>query len=236
MFAQRGRDLILFWGFWAAGVAGLIYEVVWFRALTNTVGGTSYTFSLLVASFMAGLALGGHYGGVFIKRQENHIAVFGWLQLSTAFFGLTTLYIITNIFSFYRFIFAPLHGSFALLAAAQFILVFLVMLVPTTLMGAAFPVIAEAGVLRHKHMIQNVGDIYSINTWGSVVGALAAGFILVPMVGLRAANLAAVAINLTVAFTALAAIGAKRLAILALALIPVSQFMVLPNLPPYLAF
>ena len=236
MSAKRFRDIILFWGFGASGVAGLIYEVVWSRALTNTVGATTYSFSILLAAYMAGLALGGHYGGAYLKHRKDHVVVFGALQLCTGVFGLATLYVISNLQTLYGAIFYQLRGFFYLFTAAQLILVFLIMLVPTTLMGAGFPVIVEAWSLRVTEIGRNAGNVYSINTWGAVVGALASGFILVPMAGLRSANLTAVSINLALAFLALLIAGYRRLAVAVLVLFSVTPFIVLPNLPPYLAF
>lgn len=197
------RNFIIVWGFAASGAAALVYEVIWQRALTNTIGSSAYTFSIIVAAFMAGLAVGGRWGGVRLAHSRDGVRVFAWLQLATGVFGFATFYFITALRPLYEFIFHLSKGSTRMLTLSQMALVFLVMLVPGTLMGAAFPVITKAWSLRSKGIGRTAGDIYSVNTWGSVFGALAAGFVLVPMVGLWMSNLIAVVLNISLGAFAL---------------------------------
>lgn len=200
--SRRLRNAILFWGYGASGAAALIYEVVWSRALANTIGGNVYAFSILLASFLAGLAIGGHIGGVKLIHQQDHVRVFGLIQLGIGFFGVTSYFAITNLQTVYGYIFYALRSNYAFFTIAQMAVVFVVMLVPTTLMGAGLPVVIEAWSLRDRQVGRNAGNIYSVNTWGAVAGSLAAGFVLVPMLGLRWANLTAAAINFILAILA----------------------------------
>jgi len=201
------RNIVLFWGFGASGAAGLIYEVAWQRAITNTIGSTSYSISILFAAFMAGLAIGSHFSGKWFINQKDFVKIFGRLQLATAFFGLATYFLINNLQPVYGGIHGLVSQNPILFNLSQMILVFAVLLMPTTLMGASLPVIIEAWMLRVRDAGQTAGDMYSINTWGAAAGALAAGFILVPLLGLRATNLAAVLINLLLALGAFIAAG-----------------------------
>jgi len=191
------RNFVLIWGFAASGTASLVYEVVWQRALTNTIGSSIYTTSIIFAAFMAGLALGAHWGGVRLANTPDPVKVFAGLQLGTGAFGIITFYVINRLQVIYGTVFKLLGHNFQLFTVAQMALVFLVMLAPTTLMGAAFPVITKGWSLRVKEVGRSAGDVYSMNTWGSAFGALAAGFILVPLVGLRLTNLSAALINLS---------------------------------------
>ena len=68
-----GQDLLLVVGlfcFFFSGVAGLIYEVVWTRMLTQIFGNTTYAIATVLASFMAGLALGSYFFGKFADRRK----------------------------------------------------------------------------------------------------------------------------------------------------------------------
>lgn len=190
------RNFVLIWGFAASGTASLVYEVVWQRALTNTIGSSIYTTSIIFAAFMAGLALGAHWGGTKLAVKKDQVRAFSGLQLATGAFGIITFYVINRLQVIYGTVFKLLGHNFQLFTMAQLVLVFLVMLAPTTMMGAAFPVVTKGWSLRVKEIGRTAGDVYSMNTWGSVIGALAAGFIFVPLVGLRWTNLGAALINL----------------------------------------
>lgn len=212
--SRRLRNAILFWGFGASGTAALVYEVVWQRELANTIGGNVYSLSILLAAFLAGLALGGHFSGILLSNKNDHVKAFGLLQLGIGLFGVATFFIVNNLETVYAWIYYGLRGSFALFQTAQLAVVFVILLVPTTLMGATFPVIAEAWSLRRREVGRTVGDVYSVNTWGAVLGALAAGFVLIPLLGLRGANQAAGLINFTLAFLAFIIDDQKRLMVL----------------------
>lgn len=207
---HNSRSAVLFWGCSASGAAALIYEIVWHRALTNMIGGNVYSTSVLLAAFLAGLAIGGRWSGHRLTQRQDHVRIFGLLQLAIGFFGVATLFIIRNLRPVYAGLFYLLRDNFAVFSVAQMVLVFLIMLVPTSLMGAGIPVVIEAWSLRVKDAGKNAGDIYSINTWGAVAGSLMAGFVLVPAIGLRMTNLTAVAINLAIAMTAFVIAGHRR--------------------------
>ena len=159
---RQGANYI-YWAAGASGAAGLIYELVWARALSNTIGATTYSFSILLAAFMAGLAIGGFYGGKYINDRQDAIRVFGLLQLSIALFGGLTLYLINALPPVYAQLYYLLKHSFNAFTLVQAALAFLVMIVPTTLMGATFPVAVKAWSERRQDIGRDVGDIYSIS-------------------------------------------------------------------------
>lgn len=200
---SRRRNAVLFWGFGASGLAALVYEVVWQRELSNTIGGNVYSISILLAAFMAGLAIGGKSGGRLLTHDRDHVKVFGLIELVLGVLGLVVFYIINHLQPVYGQLFYLLRENLTLFYTAQMALVFLVFLVPTTFMGATLPVIMEAWSLRVKEVGRSSGDVYSVNTWGAMAGSLLAGFVLVPLLGLRMANLSAALINFAIAVVAL---------------------------------
>ncbi len=208
---MKNHSRYIYWAAGASGAAGLIYEVAWSRALSNTIGATTYSFSILLAAFMAGLAIGGYYGGKYISDRQDAIRVFGLLQLGIALVGGVTLYAINGMPPVYAQLYFWLKQSFNAFTMVQAAAVFLVMLVPTTLMGATFPVAVKAWSERREDIGRNVGDIYSINTWGAVIGVIAAGFIFIPLFGLRWTNLFAGSINLLLATLAFLSLPSRRL-------------------------
>ncbi|MDP1808564.1 MAG: fused MFS/spermidine synthase [Actinomycetota bacterium] len=227
----------IFWASGASGVAALIYEVVWFRALTNTIGGTIYSFSILMAAFLAGLAIGGRWGGIYAGRSKNLFKAFGLLQLGIGLFGTAVFYIVNRLEPVYGLLYYKLRLSFGGFTVAQMALVFFLLLVPTILMGANFPIVVKIWSERRKEIGRNAGDIYAINTWGSVLGTMAAGFILVPMLGLRWSNLTAGLINLSLAVLAFVFAGSRQLKWVVLpAFFSVQLLLLFSAAPPGLAF
>ena len=105
-------------------------------------------------------------------------------------FGLLPLYIIQIISKF--------SHSFWLLQAVEFGLIFLLMLLPTTMMGAAFPLVTRIYTRTIAAVGSSVGRVYSANTLGSILGSFIGAFILIPWLGIQKTILAAVLINITV--------------------------------------
>ena len=191
------RKLVLF-GLGFSGAAALIYEVVWTRALSLTLGSTTYALSIMLAAFMAGLSLGGYLGGKLTDRKKNLVSIFAYLEIAIAIFGTLTLIIIRNISAVYAWLFYQFHLSSFMYNWAQFVLSFLVMLIPTTLMGATFPVVLKVHTQSFENLGKGGGNVYSVNSVGAVLGALSAGFLLIPFLGVRGANLTAAVLNFLV--------------------------------------
>ena len=89
-----------------------------------------------------------------------------------------------------------LHTNFYLFEAVQFLLVFVILLVPTTLMGATFPVIVK--FYTEQKIGKAIGEAYAANNLGAIVGSFAAGFILIPLIGIKGSIIFAGAINMII--------------------------------------
>lgn len=196
-------ERLVFWLFGFSGAAALIYEVVWARALSLILGSSVYALSTMLAAFMAGLSLGAYFGGGWADRAKNPVFIFGLLELGIAFFGVFTLLVIRNLSPIYAWIFYTFHLSFHSFSLAQFGLAFAVMIVPTSLMGATFPVVLKIRAKAFEELGQETGNVYSINTAGAILGSFLAGFVLIPLLGIRGANLTAAIINFVIALLVL---------------------------------
>jgi spermidine synthase len=167
-----------------SGAAALINEVVWTRALSLVLGSSVYAFSAMLTTFLCGLAAGAACGAWLMRRTAPRCAILGALQLGTAVASLATLALIGRL----PFALIAAVGSLRglgpdVIPVAQFALSFLVMFVPTFGFGVVFPV-ALSLVIRDPHAIgASVGRLYAANTAGAIAGAVVAGFILVPLVG-----------------------------------------------------
>lgn len=184
--------------FFCSGVAALAYEVAWTRALSLVLGSTTHAVSTMLATFMAGLALGGVLGGRLADRKGSLLLWFGLCEAGIGIAGLLSVPLIAALPAAYLGVYRAFHLQPTAFFAAQAVLCSLVMLVPTTLMGATFPLVSRLLTPRLEEMGRRVGEAYTANTVGAVLGSLAAGFFLMPTLGLRGTTLAAGGLNLLV--------------------------------------
>ncbi len=198
--AVRGILLILFL---LSGFAALIYQVVWVRMLGLVFGVTSFAVATVLSAFMAGLALGSFYGGKFIDKRTNPLPVFSCLQIGIAVFALLFPVLVSGLTDLYVFIYRLWGTSFYLFSLLRFAIAFLLLLIPTTLMGATLPVVAKFYVRTRNELGSDVGALYSVNNWGAVLGALAAGFVLIETLGVRETSQLAAAISVAIGLATL---------------------------------
>lgn len=194
----RTRKLAVF-AFAFSGMAALIYEVVWTRELSLVFGSTVYAVSMMLTAFMSGLSLGAFLGGKWADKSKNLIALFGMLELGIGIFGLLTIPLIQVLPTLYFFVYNTLKPSFYMFFFFQLLLSFIIMLVPTTFMGATFPVVTKINTTSIEELGYEVGNVYSINTVGSILGSLGSGFLLIPLIGIKATTFTAAGLNLLVA-------------------------------------
>src|SRR3989344_5026491 len=135
------RRLLLI-AFVFSGMAALIYQVTWIRPLQFLLGSTTYTISIILAAFMAGLAFGSYAIARYVDEIKNLPKAYGLMQLGIGLYGVLLLSIFNLLPKVYNSLYW-LHGNFYVFTTVQFILVFVVLLIPTTLMGATFPVVAK---------------------------------------------------------------------------------------------
>jgi spermidine synthase len=199
----RETNLIL-GGFLLSGAAALIYEVAWTRALSLVLGSTVYALSTMLATFMGGLALGAHLCGKHCDRRTDLLFAFGFCELGIGISGLLSIPIIYRLPALYLFVFQTFHTYATMFFVLQVLLCVLVMLVPTLLMGATFPIVSKRITRSMGELGMKVGRAYSLNTLGAVGGSLAAGFFLIPAVGIKGTAIAAASLNACVALTMIA--------------------------------
>lgn len=221
-----------------SGMAALIYEVVWTRELSLVFGSTVYAVSMMLTAFMSGLSLGAFLGGRWADKGKNLFALFGKLELGIAVFGLLTIPLIQVLPTLYFFVYNTLRPSFFLFFLFQLLLSFIIMLIPTTFMGATFPVVAKINTASIEELGNDVGNVYSINTVGAILGSLGAGFLLIPLIGVKGTTLVAAGLNfavsLTMIFVSKSAIAKKWLAAGIMAMAIVGLFAVTAQ-PPAIA-
>jgi len=204
------RFFILF-AFALSGAAALIYEVAWTRALSLVLGSTTYALSTMLSTFMAGLAIGGFIGGRIADRAKNLLLYFGLAEFFIGLTGLLTIPLINAIPGLYVTVYRDYHLTPGVYFIFQFLLCCLVMIVPTTLMGATFPLVSKIITDTMDRMGRSVGGVYSVNTFGAILGSLSAGFLLIPLAGVKMTSLTAAGLNIVVALAMIVLARPKRL-------------------------
>jgi spermidine synthase len=195
--------------FFASGMSGLIYEVIWTRVLLSVFGATIYAVSTVLAAFMGGLALGSVAGGRLADRLRRPLAAYGVLEIVVAATALAVPWALDLFDPLYRTLYgsgdAAMVGgpSFFSLSLVRFAVSFLVLLVPTTCMGATLPVMARFLVRRSGRQGSRIGGLYAANTTGAVTGTFLAGFVLIAGLGVHGSVLTAALISTAVGLVAI---------------------------------
>ena len=123
--------------FFLSGSAALIFETLWFRQAGITFGNSVWASSLVLSSYMGGLALGNTLAARFGHRVRNPIAAYAALELMIAIVGLTLVFILPALSGALVPLFRPLLDTPVLLNPLRFSSAFLLLLIPTNITLAA---------------------------------------------------------------------------------------------------
>jgi spermidine synthase len=189
--------------FFASGASGLILELVWTRQFALVFGNTEAALSAVLAAYMAGLAGGSYLFGRRCRRWRQPICLYARLELGIAFSSLTLYPLIYHAGFFFRGVWLISSPHPSLLQATNFLRAFLLLGVPTTLMGGTLPVLCHGWPEEKENGAgKRVGILYGTNLAGAVVGALGAGFFLLPAWGVCRTMIFAAALNTMAAIIA----------------------------------
>ncbi|NJN66086.1 MAG: fused MFS/spermidine synthase [Chloroflexaceae bacterium] len=197
---------LLYLLFLLSGFSGLVYQVVWVRQFGLVFGVTTYAVGTVLTAFFAGLALGSWLVARWLPRWKTApLRLYGYLEIGIGLYALTIPLLLASLNGFYRVIFPMTGESFYLLSLIRFILSALILLIPTTCMGASLPLVVESLSGRVSHAALNVSTLYAINTLGAVVGAAFSGFYAFAFIGVTATMVIAVGANVVAGAGALVA-------------------------------
>ena len=199
--AQRAGLLT---AFFVSGVAGLVYQVAWQRALTWVFGVDLYATTTVVACFLLGLGLGSEACARWGGRIHHPGRAYAVLEVLIAVAGVLSLKAFALVQWIDRLLVAggQVDVSSPTHLGLRFVLVFLVMVVPTAAMGATLPLLVRASGVGRSTGSGGIGLVYGINTAGAVAGSLATGFWLIRAIGVSGAIAVAAGLNLLAALVA----------------------------------
>jgi spermidine synthase len=190
--------------FLASGFSALVYQVLWTRLLSLVFGVTIHAASAVLASYMAGLAIGSLIAGWLGDRVRSPLRWFGGAEICIGLSALASPFAIAGVQQAYVALHPALEGNVWVLTAGRFLMASLVLLVPTMLMGATLPLVVKSSLTNVEALGTRAGLLYATNTTGAILGTLASGFLLVPNLGMRASFFIAAGLNVAVGLFALA--------------------------------
>jgi spermidine synthase len=191
-----------------SGATGLIYEVLWMRMLGLVFGATTFAVSTVLAAFMGGLALGSAAAGRMGAKITRPLRAYGLMEIAIALYALAVPFLFELIDHLYALIWTEFRPGFYAFSIWRFLLSCAALLAPTALMGATLPVLSAALLLRSRDPYSSsnaVARLYTCNLLGAILGTLAAGFLLLPLVGLRATIWTAALINIIIGIVSILA-------------------------------
>ena len=201
-----------------SGFCALGYEVLWARVLVYILGNFVHSFSLMLTAFLVGIALGSALLGSLMDRLRRPVLTFALFQAAIALLAIVLLPIFGVVLEMKESILASYSFQGSLeeyqdpwwsFTAWKLGVTFLLMLAPTLLMGASFPLAASLTIKNRDQIASGVGKIYALNTTGAILGSFSASFLLIPWIGLRGATLLFAGVNLAGAWLLLARRGKR---------------------------
>jgi len=183
-----------------SGFLSLFLEVAWTKALVWVMGMDAYAFASMLAVFLFGLAFGSFLVSRLAKNMSGAIMKLAVIELLIGLSVLISTALINSMYGVMHslentFEITTFWGSFFYLIA----LAAAIMALPTLLMGMAFPLALKVSLNGKTNIGAGVGAVYAANTIGSVFGALLAGFVSLPLIGVMRSIVIAGAIFLLVA-------------------------------------
>ena len=178
--AERISALVIFA---VSGFCAMAYEVLWTKLLGLMIGPTTYSFTIVLVTFIVGLALGNMVFGLWADRTRYVFRLLVLTQLIAAASALGISQLMGQSQLFFAKLLYTYSDSFALQSLTKALTLFVLMMLPTFFLGAGFPLVIKICTPSLTRVGNSVGRAYFVNTAGAVAGSFLAGFVLIPFLG-----------------------------------------------------
>jgi spermidine synthase len=225
------RTLVLV-AFALSGASAMILQVVWTRALAVVIGSSVYSFTLILLSFLIGLAGGAAACARLLGRTLRPVTALAVVHLLTVGAVALAYLLLGQLPRIFIWMMRDSTYETDTILVFQFTLAALALLPPTLLMGCVFPLTVRTVAGAFGRVGRDVGRAYSINTVGAIVGSFSAGFLVLPLLGVQKGMALAAGVDLALAVALLLVGGARLPFRLAGAVVaPLAAVLVLAVLP-----
>ena len=181
-----------------SGANAFLYEILWTRMLTHVMGGSIYAFATMLAAFLTGIALGSGLAGRFAADRQRAALMFAVTQIAIAVLSMGV----------YAWIGPLIPETKTMQELAVYAVS--VMLPATIFIGATFPLAVRILARNERDASTVTARVYTWNTVGAIVGAILAGFFLIPGLGFEGAIRFAVSVNLALAVWTIAFVATPK--------------------------
>lgn len=178
---------LLLWTALGTAIASFVYEIAWIRMLSLVLSSATHSFELMLSAFILGIALGSLWIKSRADRLTDPLRTLGIVQICMGLLALATLPVYFHAFSWMgTFIqtFARTEQGYVGYNIARYGICLLVMLPATFCAGITLPLITRTlflGGVGEKA----IGQVYSWNTFGSIIGVGLSSLVLLPLLGLK---------------------------------------------------
>ncbi len=193
--------------FACSGFAALALQIAWVRLFSLVIGSSVYSFSAVLGVYLFGLALGSALVAGFLRRGVS-LASFGLLQLALAVSTSLGTHAFSRLPDAMYELGLRSGADWRAVFVGEIGMIATLLLVPCALLGAAFPMAMR--LLQQRDGGHAAGFAYAVNTAGTILGSLAAGFLLVPRWGVQGTHLAATLLCAALGLAALTMSLARR--------------------------
>lgn len=171
-----------------SGIASMFYELVWTRFLALVVGSATQSFSIMLLTFISGIAIGSFIVANLFKEDRNAFKLFAIVEI-LIFLSLLMIFPVYERLPYYFYYLSGIiprkEEFFFLYEFIQVIICFFAMLIPTILIGMTLPLASRVNTKAISKVGEGVGNTFSFNTLGNIIGSVVAGFLLIPFLGLE---------------------------------------------------
>lgn len=177
--AGLGRYFVVLPVMLISGAIAFTYEVVWTRLLSHVLGGSLFAFATMLSAFLVGIAAGGLLGAAWAGDRSKSLLRLATIEVAAGtlsaivYFGLGAILSITGLQT----------GSWESALYARASLVAMVLVPATVCLGATFPLAVRSLAEAPRQAGRMSARVYAWNTAGAIVGAVLAGFFLIPAIG-----------------------------------------------------
>jgi spermidine synthase len=173
----------LFYALFAlSGFVAIGYEIVWSKVFGIVMEGTLYGFATVLSAYLLGIAIGSFAISGRVDRISNLRATFGALHLAIAAFAALGMAFVGDLPFLHSQIAGPERGNLHTL----YLVAAPIVLIPTALFGAAFPVLIRLCSGSARAAGEGIGRALAVNTAGSIAASLSISFVLIDRIGIDA--------------------------------------------------
>jgi len=181
------------------GLCGISYEILWVRSLHIFLTNSTYSFTSVLVIFLIGITLGSFLFTKYIDKRKHLFLILSFCRTAIALCVIVTVIFLNRLpvvlFLTEGFLKIPVLR----IVLPGLLLSSIIILLPTLLMGISFPLICKIYIKDMQKLGKSIGKIYFLNTTGSVIGSITAGFVAIPLLGVAKGIISIAFINLFLA-------------------------------------